>query len=144
MGLVQDFRLCIRETTTRRAEGKCVGLVGTEGVLRLASELAVEHNLTPFLLFDKSLKSNIQYVRDRGFRGDFAVCVPFYVSANRRSVLHDVLYRLPGYMLRRIWVREGAKRLNYDLSLPPAQESGPREEPAVKETHEEPTGHLAC
>jgi hypothetical protein len=92
--------------------------IGTEGVLRLATELAIEHGLTPFLLFDKSLESNIQSLRDRGFTGDFAVYVPFYISANRRRVLHDVLYRLSGYMLRRKWVREEAKRLSYDLSLP--------------------------
>lgn len=92
--------------------------IGTEGVLRLATELAIENGLTPFLLFDKSLESNIQSLRDRGFTGDFAVYVPFYISANRRRVLHDVLYRLSGYMLRRKWVREEAKRLSYDLSLP--------------------------
>ncbi len=92
--------------------------IGTEGVLRLATELAIEHELTPFMLFDKSLESNIQSLRDRGFTGDFAVYVPFYISANRRRVLHDVLYRLSGYMLRRKWVREEAKRLSYDLSLP--------------------------
>jgi hypothetical protein len=92
--------------------------IGTEGVLRLATELATEYGLTPFLLFDKSLESNIQSLRDRGFTGDFAVYVPFYISANRRRVLHDVLYRLSGYMLRRKWVREEAKRLSYDLSLP--------------------------
>jgi hypothetical protein len=92
--------------------------IGTEGVLRLATELAIEHGLTPFLLFDKSLESNIQSLGDRGFTGDFAVYVPFYISANRRRVLHDVLYRLSGYMLRRKWVREEARRLSYDLSLP--------------------------
>ena len=92
--------------------------IGTEGVLGLATELAIENGLTPFLLFDKSLESNIQSLRDRGFTGDFAVYVPFYISANRRRVLHDVLYRLSGYMLRRKWVREEAKRLSYDLSLP--------------------------
>jgi hypothetical protein len=92
--------------------------IGTEGVLRLATELAIEHGLTPFLLFDKSLESNIQSLRDRGFTGDFAVYVPFYISANRRRLLHDVLYRLSGYMLRRKWVREEARRLSYDLSLP--------------------------
>jgi hypothetical protein len=92
--------------------------IGTEGVLSLATELAIECGLTPFLLFDRSLESNIQSLRDRGFRGNFAVYVPFYISANRRRVLHDVLYRLSGYMLRRKWVREEAKRLGYDLSLP--------------------------
>jgi hypothetical protein len=92
--------------------------IGTEGVLRLAAELAIEHGLTPFLLFDKSLESNIQSLRDLGFTGDFAVYVPFYISANRRRVLHDVLYRLSGYMLRRKWVRQEARRLRYDLSLP--------------------------
>jgi alkanesulfonate monooxygenase SsuD/methylene tetrahydromethanopterin reductase-like flavin-dependent oxidoreductase (luciferase family) len=92
--------------------------IGTEGVLGLARELAIEYGLTPFLLFDKSLESNIHSLRDRGFRGNFAVYVPFYISANRRRVLHDVLYRLSGYMLRRKWVREEAKRLGYDLSLP--------------------------
>jgi hypothetical protein len=92
--------------------------IGTEGVLRLATRLAIEYRLTPFFLLDRSLKPNIQLLKDRGFTGDFAVYVPFYISANRRRVLHDVLYRLSGYMLRRKWVRKEAKRFSYDLSLP--------------------------
>jgi hypothetical protein len=92
--------------------------IGTEGVLRLAIELAVEFALTPFFLFDRSLEPNIELLKDSGFTGDFAVYVPFYISPNRRRVLRDVLYRLSGYMLRRKWVREDARRLGYDLSLP--------------------------
>jgi hypothetical protein len=105
------------KTIKKNCEGREVW-IGTEGVLRLATELAIEYDLTPFLLFDKSLESNIESLRDRGFTGNFAVYVPFYISANSRRVLRDVLYRLSGYMLRRRWVREEAKRLGYDLSLP--------------------------
>lgn len=116
--------------------------IGTEGVLRLASELAIEHNLTPFLLFDKNLESNIQYLRDCGFTGDFAIYVPFYISANRRRVLHDVLYRLSGYMLRRRWVREEAKRLNYDLSLPLLRSLVQEKRPLSKKLVKSPLGTL--
>jgi hypothetical protein len=116
--------------------------IGTEGVLRLASELAIEHKLTPFLLFDKNLESNIQYLGDRGFTGDFAIYVPFYVSANRRRVLHDVLYRLSGYMLRRRWVREEAKRLNYDLSLPLLRSLVQEKRPLSKKLVKSPLGTL--
>jgi len=116
--------------------------IGTEGVLRLASELAVEHSLTPFLLFDRSLESNIQYLRDHGFTGDFAIYVPFYVSANRRRVLHDVLYRLSGYMLRRRWVREEAKRLNCDLSLPLLRSLVQEKRPLSKKLMKSPLGAL--
>jgi hypothetical protein len=105
------------KTIKKNCEGREVW-VGTEGVLRLATELAIKYDLTPFLLFDKSLESNIESLRDHGFTRDFAVYVPFYISANARRVLRDVLYRLSGYMLRRRWVREEAKKLSYDLSLP--------------------------
>jgi len=92
--------------------------IGTEGVLRLATELAAEYGLTPFLLFDRGLEWNVHFLRDHGVKSDLAVYVPFYVSLNPGRVLRDVLYRLSGYMLRRKWVRVEAKRLNYDLSLP--------------------------
>ena len=92
--------------------------IGTEGILPLATELALEHRLTPFLLLDKHLESNIRFLRDQGVNGDLAVYIPYYISPNPRRVLRDVLYRLSGYMLRRRWVREEADRLNYDLSLP--------------------------
>jgi hypothetical protein len=75
--------------------------IGTEGVLGLATELATEYELTPFLLLDRSLESNVQSLRDRGFTGDFSIYVPFYISTNRRRLLRDVLYHLSGYMLRR-------------------------------------------
>jgi len=116
--------------------------IGTEGVLRLATEFAAEYELTPFLLLDKSLESNIQSLRDRGFTGDFAIYVPFYISANRRRVLHDVLYRLSGYMLRRKWVREEAKRLNYDLSLPLLRSLVQEKRPLSKKLMKTPLGTL--
>jgi hypothetical protein len=116
--------------------------IGTEGVLGLAAELAVEYKLTPFLLLDKSLERNIQSLRDRGFRGDFSIYVPFYVSANRRRILHDVLYRLSGYMLRRKWVREEAKRLNYDLSLPLLRMLVQEKRPLSKKLMRSPLGTL--
>jgi len=129
------------KTVKREREDREVW-IGTEGVLRLATELAIEYELTPFLLFDRSLESNIQSLRDRGFAGDFAVYVPFYVSANRRRVLHDVLYRLSGYMLRRKWVREEAKRLNYDLSLPLLRGLVQEKRPLSKKLMESPLGTL--
>jgi hypothetical protein len=116
--------------------------IGTEGVLRLASELVVEYDLTPFLLFDKSLESNVRSLRDRGFTGGFAIYVPFYISINRRRVLHDVLYRLSGYMLRRKWVREEAKRLNYDLTLPLLRSLVQEKRPLSKKLTKSPLGML--
>jgi alkanesulfonate monooxygenase SsuD/methylene tetrahydromethanopterin reductase-like flavin-dependent oxidoreductase (luciferase family) len=92
--------------------------VGTEGVLHVATALAVEYGVTPFLLLDRTLESNLEFIRDHGFAGDSAVYVPYYVTTNQRRVLHDVLYRLSGYLVRRRWVREEAKRLDKDLSLP--------------------------
>jgi len=116
--------------------------IGTEGVLRLATELAAEYNLTPFLLLDKNLEKNIESLRDRGFTGDFSIYVPFYISSNRRRVLHDVLYRLSGYMLRRKWVREEAKRLNYDLSLPMLRSLVQEKRPLSKKLMKSPLGTL--
>lgn len=116
--------------------------IGTEGVLRIAAELAAEYKLTPFLLLDRSLESNILSLRDRGFAGGFSVYVPFYISANRRRVLHDVLYRLSGYMLRRKWVREEAKRLNCDLSLPLLRMLVQEKRPLSKKLMKSPLGTL--
>jgi hypothetical protein len=116
--------------------------IGTEGILRLATDLSIEYELMPFLLFDKTLESNIHYLRDHGFTGDFAMYVPFYISANRRRVLHDVLYRLSGYMLRRKWIREEAKQLNYDLSLPLLRSLVREKVPLSKKLVKSPLGVL--
>ena len=116
--------------------------IGTEGVLGLAAELAAEYELTPFLLLDRSLESNVKSLRDSGFTGDFSIYVPFYISTNRRRVLHDVLYRLSGYMLRRRWVREEAKRLNHDLSLPLLRSLVQEKRPLSKKLMKSPLGTL--
>jgi len=57
-------------------------------------------------------------------------------------VLHDVLYHLSGYMLRRRWVREGAKRLNYDLSLPLLRSLVQEKRPLSKKLMKSPLGTL--
>jgi len=116
--------------------------IGTEGVLRLAADLAVEYGLTPFLLFDKNLMLNVDFLRDRGINGNFAVYVPYYISQNPRRVLRDVLYRLSGYMLRRKWVREEARRLNYDLSLPMLRSLVQEKRPLSKKLVNSPLGTL--
>lgn len=115
--------------------------IGTEGILCLAAQLAVEYDLTPFMLFDRNLESNTHFLRDRGIR-DYAVYVPFYISENPRRVLRDVLYRLSGYMLRRKWVREEAKRLNYDLSLPLLRNLVQEKRPLSKKLVKSPLGTL--
>jgi len=116
--------------------------IGTEGVLRLATELAVENGLRPFLLFDRNLESNVNFLRDRGVKREVAVYVPYYISTNPRRVLRDVLYRLSGYMLRRKWVREEAKRLNYDLSLPMLRNLVQEKKPLSKKLVRSPLGTL--
>jgi len=57
-------------------------------------------------------------------------------------VLHDVLYRLSGYMLRRRWVREEAKRLNHDLSLPLLRSLVQEKRPLSKKLMKSPLGTL--
>jgi len=116
--------------------------IGTEGVLRLSTELTLEHGLTPFLLLDKHLESSIHFLRDHGVKGDLAVYIPYYISPNPRRVLRDVLYRLSGYMLRRKWVREDAKRLNYDLSLPFMRSIVQEKMPLSKKLVRSPLGML--
>ncbi len=138
--LARTIREAVK-TVKKNSESREVW-IGTEGVLSLATELATEYALTPFLLLDKSLESNLQWLRNHGFTGDFAVYVPFYISANRRRVLHDILYRLAGYMLRRKWVREEAKRLNYDLSLPMLRGLVQEKRPLSKELMNSPLGAL--
>jgi len=115
--------------------------IGTEGVLRLATELTLEYGLTPFLLFDRSLEPNIHFLKDHGME-HFAVYVPYYAAVNTRKVLHDVLFRLSGYMLRRKWVREEARRLNYDLSLPMLRNLVQEKRPLSKRLLKSPLGTL--
>jgi len=127
------------------AEKNCAGRevwIGTEGILRLAAELALQHRLRPFLLLDKAMESNIHFLRDSGVDEDIAVYVPYYVSSNPRRVLHDVLYRLSGYMLRRKWVREEATRLNCSLSLPLLRSLIQEKRPLSKKLMKSPLGAL--
>lgn len=138
--LAKTVREAVKNIQKERADLEV--WIGTEGILRLATELAIEYQLTPFLLLDRNLGSNVQTLRERGFTGDFAVYVPFYISGNRRRTLHDVLYRLSGYMLRRKWVREEAKRLNYDLSLPLLRSLVQEKRPLSKKLMKSPLGTL--
>jgi len=133
----------IREAVRFAGEniGDCEIWIGTEGVLRLATELSAEHGLTPFLLFDRSLKPNIEFLRDRGIE-DFTIYVPYYIATNTRRVLRDVLYRMSGYMLRRRWVREEARRLNFDLSLPMLRNLVQEKRPLSKRLLKSPLGAL--
>jgi len=130
------------KTLLRSKEEKPEIWIGTEGVLGLATELAAEYELTPFLLLDRSLKSNIHFLKDHGVKGGFAVYVPYYISPNPRRVLRDVLYRLSGYMLRRKWVRAEARRLNYDLSLPMLRNLVQEKKPLSRKLMKGPLGTL--
>lgn len=134
----------IREAVkfVNRSRECCEVWIGAEGVLRLATELSVEHGLTPFMLLDRNLEPSIHFLRDHGFEGDFAVYVPYYISSNPRRVLRDVLYRLSGYMLRRKWVREEARALNYDLSLPLLRNLVQEKRPLSKRLVKSPLGSL--
>jgi len=127
------------------AEKNCAGRevwIGTEGILRLAADLALQYRLRPFLLLDRALESNIHLLGDRGVDDVIAVYVPYYISSNPRRVLHDVLYRLSGYMLRRRWVREEARRLNCSLSLPLLRSLIQEKRPLSKKLVKSPLGAL--
>lgn len=137
--LARTFREAVKLVRKKWEQGEV--WIGMEGVPRLATELAGEYDLTPFLLFDRNLESNIHTLEDHGIRR-FAVYVPFYVSPNPRRVLRDVLYRLSGYMLRRKWVREEAKRLSYDLSLPMLRGLVQEKRPLSKKLMKSPLGGL--
>jgi len=131
----EAVKLVKREATDREV------WIGTEGIPHLSTELALENGLTPFLLLDKTLESNTKALRDAGLK-DFAIYVPYYISANKTRILHDVLYRLSGYMLRRKWVREEAKRLNYDLSLPLLRSLVQEKRPLSRRLMNSPLGTL--
>jgi alkanesulfonate monooxygenase SsuD/methylene tetrahydromethanopterin reductase-like flavin-dependent oxidoreductase (luciferase family) len=92
--------------------------IGTEGLIDVAAKLAAEYNLTPFLLLDKTLEDDVATVRDSVGKGDVAIYVPFLISSNYPRLLHDILFRMSGYILRRRWVREKLKDLGYDPALP--------------------------
>lgn len=104
-------------------------MIGTEGIASSALELTGEFSLIPFLLYDSKLDN-----RALSFKKDMphmkvAVYVPYLISENLPRLLHDVLYRLSGYILRRRWVQTGLKELKVDISAPALkaiiQEKGP-------------------
>ena len=93
-------------------------LVGTEGLTGTAAELAADYDLVPFLLLDRNLEEEVATVRDRIGNGNLAIYVPFLISENYPRLLHDILFRLSGYILRRRWVQNGLRELGYDPALP--------------------------
>ncbi|MEM3507173.1 MAG: hypothetical protein QW589_00515 [Candidatus Bathyarchaeia archaeon] len=91
--------------------------IGTEGIMKSATQLALEYDLIPFLLFDKNLEENISTIHEDFKNKKIALYVPFFISKNYPRMLNDILDRLAGYILRRKWVQEGLKKIGYDPSL---------------------------
>lgn len=90
--------------------------IGTEGIISKAAQLSVEYNLIPFLLLDRGLEEDLATVRDFLRKGEIALYAPFLISENYPRLLHDILFRLSGYIMRRSWVRGELKNMGYDLT----------------------------
>ena len=91
--------------------------IGTEGLTRKAVELAEQYDLVPMLLLDKTLEKSMKVIRDYSGMKRVALYVPYLVSSNYPRLLHDILYRLSGYILRRTWVQKEMRRLGYEPTL---------------------------
>ncbi|MDH5770591.1 MAG: hypothetical protein OEZ25_04810 [Candidatus Bathyarchaeota archaeon] len=90
--------------------------IGAEGLISKAAQLSVEYDLIPFLLLDRGLEDDLATVRDFVRKSEIALYAPFLISENYPRLLHDILFRLSGYIMRRSWVRGELKKLGYDLT----------------------------
>ncbi len=79
--------------------------VGAEGLCELAAELASQHGLIPFLLYDKLFPQEVEICRRAGCES-IAVYVPFYVAEEGVDLDLFILQKLGGYLLRRKWVAQ--------------------------------------
>jgi len=91
--------------------------IGAEGLIKTVTQLAAEHNLIPMLILDREFKSNLDYIRDFDKSIKVALYAPYLISKNYPRLLHDILVRLAGYILRRRWVQKELKALGYEPSL---------------------------
>lgn len=91
--------------------------VGAEGLIKTAARLSVEYGLIPMLILDKELKRNLEIVKGFDKNMEIALYAPYLISRNYPRLLHDILFRLAGYILRRRWVQEELKALGYEPSL---------------------------
>jgi hypothetical protein len=107
--------------------------IGTEGISQTAAELASQHDLTPFLLYDRQLEQALKEAKAASNRGRVAVYLPYYISDNYQRLLPDVLRRLAGYILRRRWVQRRLKELGYDVTLPLLRSASKDVKPLPKE-----------
>jgi len=100
----------------RRRFNDLMVFIGTEGLISRAAQLSVEYDLIPLILLDRGLEEDIATVRDLVRNSEIALYAPFLISENYPRLLHDILYRLSGYIMRRSWVREDLRKLGYDLT----------------------------
>lgn len=91
--------------------------IGAEGLIKTATQLAAEYNLIPMLILDKELKNNLEYIKDFDKSINVSLYAPYLISRNYPRLLHDILVRLAGYILRRRWVQKELKALGYEPSL---------------------------
>ncbi|HID16890.1 TPA: hypothetical protein EYP26_01200 [Candidatus Bathyarchaeota archaeon] len=91
--------------------------VGAEGLIKTSAQLSVEYGLVPMLILDKELRRNLEIVKEFDKNMEIALYAPYLISRNYPRLLHDILFRLAGYILRRRWVQVELKALGYEPSL---------------------------
>jgi len=96
---------------------KILVFIGAEGLIKTAAQLAAEYELIPMLILDREFKSNLEYIKDVDKTIKTALYAPYLISKNYPRLLHDILVRLAGYILRRRWVQKELKALGYEPSL---------------------------
>ncbi len=124
----------------RREKPNGTVMIGTEGIIHTATDLAAKYDFIPFLLFDKTLASNIGWIRERAPNVQIAVYVPYLVTENISRIYTDVLRRLSGYLLRRRWVQKEFEANGFETSLPLIRSVSQEKKPLPKELQ---TGKLA-
>lgn len=91
--------------------------IGAEGLIKTAAQLSIEYDLIPMFILDREFKSNLEYVKDFNKSVKVALYAPYLISRNYPRLLHDILVRLAGYILRRRWIQKELKALGYEPTL---------------------------
>jgi len=89
--------------------------VGTEGLVKVVSELVGEYNVTPFLLLDRNLEANVSQIREVNHGCRIAVYTPYLIASKDNGSLAEIFDQLWKYALRRQWVTERVTKEGHDL-----------------------------
>jgi hypothetical protein len=98
---------------TKRFEDNAI-FVGVEGMTNTIPRLVSDYEVTPFLLLDRNLKTNINKIQEIKSECPIAIYAPYLVFADGNDASGEIINRLLDYTLRRRWVQEALMEKGYD------------------------------